>query len=54
MKNKPYLIYAVVVTVIVTVMCWINMFDSFSETRGNSSSGGYRSSGSYGGSGGHK
>jgi len=56
-KNRPYIIYAVVVTAIVTIMCWMNMVDSLRITGdGGSGRGGYRGNygGSVGGSGGHK
>jgi uncharacterized membrane protein YgcG len=54
-KNKGYLIYALIVLTIVTVMSWVNLFDSGRSTgtsvfRSSYGSGG----GSYGGSGGHK
>lgn len=53
MKNRLYIVYAIVVTAVVTIMCWVNMVDS---TRSTGSGSGYRSSygGSVGGSGGHK
>lgn len=53
MKNRSYIVYAVVVIAAITIMCWVNMFDSWRST---GSGGGYRGSygGSVGGSGGHK
>ena len=57
--NTKYLLYALVVTAIATVMSWASMIDSSSTSRGRgstwSSGGGYYggSSGS-GGGGGHK
>jgi len=54
-KNRPYIIYAVVVTAIVTIMCWANMVDSW-RINGDGGSGRGRGGygGSVGGSGGHK
>ena len=57
MKNRSYFIYAIVVTAIVTIMCWVNLVDSWRSTGGGGgSSSGFR--GNYGcsvgGSGGHK
>lgn len=53
MDNKKYIIYAVIVTAVFTLVCWINMFASASDSNGY-----YRSYGSggssYGGGGGHK
>jgi uncharacterized membrane protein YgcG len=50
--NKRYFAYAVAVTVITTIVCWVDLFDSSRST------GGYRSSYGSGGSsysgGGHK
>ncbi|WP_179119144.1 hypothetical protein [Massilia sp. KIM] len=47
--NKRYFVYAMAITIVTTIVCWVSMFDS-------TSSSGYRSRG-YGGSysgGGHK
>lgn len=57
MKNRSYFIYAIVVTAIVTIICWVNLVDSWRITGdGGSGRGGYRGNygGSVGGSGGHK
>ena len=57
--NTKYLLYALVVTAIATVMSWASMIDSSSTSRGRgstwSSGGGYYGGGSgSGGGGGHK
>ena len=52
--NKRYFVYAIAVTIVTTIVCWVSMLDSSSSSSGR----GYRSgggSGYYGGGGsGHK
>ncbi|WP_020655175.1 hypothetical protein [Massilia niastensis] len=50
--NKRFFAYALAVTVITTILCWVNMFDSARNSGGFRS--GYGSGGSTYSGGGHK
>lgn len=50
--NTKYLLYALVVTAIATVMSWASMIDSSSTSRGRGSTWSSGSGGYYGGGGG--